>query len=214
MKNGICYIVCAGENYGLDFAPQSGDYVIAADGGFKYLEQSDIKADLVIGDFDTLKYKPDHPNIITLDKVKDDTDTLAAIREGINLGYSLFHIYCGLGGCIEHSIANIQLLAYLSEQNKKGFLFGKDCVITAVTNSSIKFPSDTTGRISVFSMSETSEGVYLKGLKYELDNAMLTSTFPIGVSNEFIGEESTITVTKGTVLIVSGAEQSDDSLSC
>jgi thiamine pyrophosphokinase len=32
-----CYIVGAGENYGLDFAPVPGDFVIAVDGGFSYL---------------------------------------------------------------------------------------------------------------------------------------------------------------------------------
>lgn len=202
MKNGVCYIVGAGENYGLDFTVQSGDYVIAADGGLKYLEQSGIKADLVIGDFDTLRYKPNHPNVITLSEEKDDTDTLAAMREGINKGYATFHIYCGMGGRIEHTIANMQLLAYLSQSGNKGFLFGQDCVISAITNSSIKFSSNATGNISVFSFSDTATGVYLKGLKYELDNATLTSTFPIGVSNEFTGRKSVITVTDGTILLV------------
>lgn len=202
MEDGICYIVGAGENYGLDFAIQPGDYVIAADGGLKYLEQDGIKVDLVIGDFDTLHYKPDHPNVITLSEEKDDTDTLAAMREGIRKGYSTFHIYCGMGGRIEHTIANLQLLAYLSQNNRKGFLFGQGCVITAVTNSSMEFSSNAKGHISVFSFSDTATGVSLKGLKYELDNATLTRTFPIGVSNEFTGRKSVVTVTDGTILIV------------
>ncbi len=33
MKNGICYVVGAGENYGLDFCPTTDDFVIAADAG-------------------------------------------------------------------------------------------------------------------------------------------------------------------------------------
>lgn len=202
MKDGICYIVGAGKNHGLDFVSQPGDYVIAADGGLKYLEQSGIKADLVIGDFDTLRYKPDHPNVITLSEEKDDTDTLAVMREGIDKGYSTFYIYCGMGGRIEHTLANMQLLAYLSQSNRKGFLFGKDCVITAVTNGSMAFSDSAQGHVSVFSFSDTAMGVYLKGLKYELHNATLTSTFPIGVSNEFIGKKSVVAVTDGTILVV------------
>ena len=62
MRNGICYVVGAGENYGLDFQPATGDLVIAADAGLCYLEEQGIRADLVIGDFDTLKCVPEHPN--------------------------------------------------------------------------------------------------------------------------------------------------------
>lgn len=212
MENRICYIVGAGDNYGLDFTPRPEDYVIAADGGLTYLEQAGITADLIIGDFDTLGHRPDHPNVIALNMEKDDTDTFAAVREGIKMGCCMFCIYCGTGGRLEHTIANLQLLAYLAQNNMKGFLFDQNRIITAITNSSIKFRQHFTGYVSVFSHSESSTGVYLKGLKYELDNAVLTSTFPIGVSNEFIGNESTITVETGTLLVVFPREIKEDIL--
>ena len=79
--------------------------MIAADAGLRYLEEQGIRADLVIGDFDTLKCIPEHPNAIALSAEKDDTDTLAAVREGIRAGYTSFHIYCGTGGrmCLPHN---------------------------------------------------------------------------------------------------------------
>lgn len=98
MRNGICYVVGAGENYGLDFQPAMGDLVIAADAGLRYLREQGIRADLVIGDFDTLKCVPEHLNTIGLSEEKDDTDTLAAVREGIRAGYACFHIYVGQAG--------------------------------------------------------------------------------------------------------------------
>ena len=202
MTNGICYIIGAGENYGLDFTPTPNDFVIAADAGIRYLEQCGITADLVIGDFDSLDDTPAHPNTKVLSPEKDDTDMLAAVREGIKAGYSVFHIYCGMGGRIDHTIANIQILAYLSQNGMQGLLFGKDSVITAITNQKITFDKIPSGYISVFSYTEKSEGVNLCGLKYELNNATLTSTFPLGVSNEFIGKESAISVDSGTLLIV------------
>lgn len=202
MKDKICYIVGAGENYGLDFTPSANDFVIAADAGIRYLEECGITADLVIGDFDSLDDVPSYPNTITLKAEKDDTDMLAAVREGIKAGYSDFHIYCGMGGRIDHTIANLQVLAYLSENGMRGFLFGKDNVITAITNQTITFDKIPSGYVSVFSHTEKSEGVYLRGLKYELNNAVLTNTFPLGVSNEFIGKESSISVSVGTLLIV------------
>ncbi|MDE7266022.1 MAG: thiamine diphosphokinase [Lachnospiraceae bacterium] len=202
MKTGICYVVGAGENYGLDFMPHSDDYVIAADAGFQVLEQNGIKIDMVIGDFDTLHQVPTHSNVIVLNKEKDTTDMLSAVREGIKKGYDIFHIYCGTGGRVEHTIANMQLLTELSQRGKHGFLFGKDYIITAVTNETLHFPKEASGFVSVFSHSDKAEGVFLKGLKYELENAVLSNTYPLGVSNEFIGEESSISVGNGTLVVV------------
>ena len=202
MKDKICYVVGAGENYGLDFQPVTGDYVIAADAGLCCLEKQGIRTDLVIGDFDTLKCTPKHSNTIVLSAEKDDTDTLAAVREGIRAGYTSFHIYCGTGGRIDHTMANLQVLAYLSANNMRGFLFDNGTVITAITNDRLCFEKIPCGYVSVFSCSEKAEGVTLCGLKYELNNAVLTNTFPVGVSNEFIDRESSISVSDGTLFIV------------
>ena len=202
MNDKKCFIIGAGDNYGLDFAAEDGDLIIAADGGGTYLQDQGIKADLIIGDFDSLPQKPALPHVISLNNEKDDTDTLAAIREGINRGYKTFHIYCGTGGRIDHTIANIQALGYLSQNNMRGYLTGKDYVITAITNSGISFNDCCSGYISVFSYSDKAGGVYLKGLKYELENASLTNCFPVGISNEFTGRESTVIVNAGTLLIV------------
>ena len=202
MKDKICYVVGAGENYGLDFQPVTGDLVIAVDAGLRYLEKQGIRADLVIGDFDTLKCIPAHPNTIVLSAEKDDTDTLAAVREGIKAGYSIFHIYCGTGGRIDHTMANLQVLAYLSATNMRGLLFDNGTVITAITNDRLCFKKIPCGYVSVFSCSAKAEGVNLCGLKYELNEAVLTNTFPVGVSNEFIGKESSISVRDGTLFIV------------
>lgn len=229
MKNGICYVVGAGDCFGLEFQPTAEDLVIAADAGLRYLEQCGIAADLIIGDFDTLENAPSGTNVITLSCEKDDTDMLAAVREGIKAGYTEFHLYGGTGGRIDHTIANLQVLAYLAENGWKGYLHcpqnsfvrpvdkepkkagnsetsgnmpGSESIITAVTNGELCFSSFPSGYISVFSYSAKSEGVYLQGLKYPLADAMLTNTFPIGTSNEFIGEKSRISVKNGTLMIV------------
>lgn len=198
----ICYIVGAGENTGLDFQIKDGDYVIAADGGLAYLQDAGIDADLVIGDFDSLGKKPSQPNVISLSGEKDDTDTLAAVRAGLTRGYEIFFIYCGTGGRFEHTIANIQTLGFLAASGKRGFLVERNSIATVIFGSSISFDTTCTGYVSVFSYSETSRGVSIKGLKYELKNATLTNSFPIGTSNEFIGKSSTISVTDGALMIV------------
>ena len=199
---GICYIIGAGECPSLDFGKENGDLIIAADGGYNHLLSADIKPDILIGDFDSLKKLPDIKNIIRLNPVKDITDTHAAVNVGIEKGYGNFVIYGALGGRTDHSLANIQLVASLSQKDINAEIRDGKTVITALSNSSISFKSSLRGYISVFSHTEKCEGVYLKGLKYPLDNAVLTNSFPLGVSNEFIGTESEILIEKGTAIVV------------
>lgn len=197
----ICYVVGAGETQGFDFVPGEDDYVIAVDGGYRYLEQAGMRIDLVVGDFDSLQYRPQHPRVLVLNPEKNDTDMRSAILEGVRGGYDIFHIYGGTGGRMDHTIANIQLLAELSRDGRQGFLFGGDYVLTALTDGALTFPGETKGYVSVFSHSDQAIGVSLSGLKYRLEGAVLQNTYPLGVSNEFTGAESMISVEKGTLLI-------------
>ena len=202
MKQKICYVIGAGENYSLDCCLKPDDYVIAADGGLKYLEQCNITPDLVIGDFDTLKYTPQHHNVIKLNPQKDETDMFAAVSQGIQLGYKEFHIFCGTGGRVDHLLANIQMLANLANRQMRGFLIGRNSVLTVIKNSEYTFKSSYTGYVSIFSIAEKSKGIYLENLKYELNNAEMSNDFPLGVSNEFTGAEGKIKVENGMLLIV------------
>ncbi len=51
-------------------------------------------------------------------------------------------------------------------------------------------------------MTTESTGVYETGLKYRLENYTMSSTYPIGVSNEFTGKPAEISVNEGILLIV------------
>ena len=56
--------------------------------------------------------------------------------------------------------------------------------------------------LSVFSLTDASYGVYEKGTKYTLDNAVLTNSFPLGVSNEWAENTAEIGVKDGILLVV------------
>jgi thiamine pyrophosphokinase len=56
-------------------------------------------------------------------------------------------------------------------------------------------------RISIFAVGGNAEGVTVRGLKYTVFNTTLKTDFPIGVSNEFIGEDAYIEVKDGILMI-------------
>ena len=202
-KNPICYLVGAGEYHGMSFSPVLGDIIIAVDGGLTHIKDSGTVPDLIVGDFDSLPepLDPDERTVM-LPKEKDDTDMAAAVLEGWMREFRVFHIYGGTGGRLDHTLANIQLLADIAERGGRGFLFDKDTVITAIHDAAITFPSTAHGTVSVFSHTDISAGVYERGLKYPLTNATLHNTHPLGISNEFTGAPGSISVESGTLIII------------
>jgi len=199
---GICYIIAAGPVEPLTLNASDGDFVIAADAGYLHLSALSAAADLVVGDFDSMAQKPDHPNVVTHPAAKDKTDTLLAIDEGLRRGYRRFIILGGLGGRLDHTLANIQALSYIAASGGRGFLVGNGTAITVIRNGRLRLEGGKTGVISVFCCGDAARGVYLRGLKYELRNAVLTGEMPLGVSNEFTGAPSEISVRSGSLAVL------------
>lgn len=200
----ICHIVSGGDFAPARFHPAAGDFVIAADCGYRYLERLGYVPDLTLGDFDSLGAAPEKGESIRLPAEKDDTDTLYAVRVGLERGYTRFLLHGALGGeRFDHSLANIQTLRFLLARGAEGRLLGGDgTVITAVRNGSLSFPAERTGYLSVFCMGDRAEGVELSGVKYPLTDAVLTGDYPLGVSNEFTGVPARVSVARGTLLVV------------
>jgi thiamine pyrophosphokinase len=198
----ICHIVGAGAFSQRSIPRVKGDFVIAADGGYSHLSAISVKADMVIGDFDSLPSIPDLPGLLAYPPEKDETDMMLAVREGMRRGHDLFMIYGGTGGRLDHTLANIQTLAYIAASGKAGYLIGSDTVLTVIRNRGIEFLDHMRGIISVFCLGDAASGVSIRGLKYELAGARLTGTLPLGVSNEFTGRPGRVEVKDGTLLIL------------
>ncbi len=196
------WLAGGGDFYADGFKPNKNDIVIAVDAGFAQLEEIGITPNLVVGDFDSLKFVPNHPNIEQHPCIKDDTDTMLAAKKGIELGCDEFYIFGGTGGRIDHTLGNIQVLAYLAENGKIGYITDKNYIITAIQNSSIVFSSKHSGYISLLPLGAKEAKVTLTGLKYELDRSPLPFDRPLGISNEFTGKKAKITAYANTVAAV------------
>jgi thiamine pyrophosphokinase len=200
--NGICYIVGAGLIDEMTLEPTEHDYVIAADAGYLHLSDLSVAADLVVGDFDSLSKKPNHPNVVQYPAEKDQTDMLLAVTEGLRRGFRTFVILGGMGGRLDHTYANIQMLSYIASKNAHGYLLGGGTAVTVIRDGSIRFEAEKSGVVSVFCTGEAAHGVTIKGLKYPLTNAELNYMQSIGVSNEFTGAPSEISVLTGSLVIM------------
>lgn len=195
--NKICYLVCAGDKTKLDFTPTANDLVIAVDGGYKYLTGAKIKPNLAVGDFDSLGYIPKMAETIVLNPIKDDTDTFAAINEGLKRGYRHFEIYAAMGGRVSHSIANIQTASYLNDNDCTVFIRGDGYYLTVRSEGIMTFEKG--GYVSLISLTDTAF-VTLDGFKYSGD-VHLSRKDTLGISNE-PKENAVMKIHNGEVLII------------
>lgn len=206
--SGKCIVIAAGDLTVGEINVGEEDLVIAVDGGLDYCGYLQVEPDLILGDFDSVSRKevleelesriPER--IIRLPREKDDTDMLAALKEGLKRGFQEFRIYGGTGGRLDHTLANIQCLLYLKSQGAVGYLMESTGMILVLVDEVVHFQKGLEGYLSLFSLSEKARGVTIEGMKYLLHKAELRNNFPIGISNEFIGESATVSVEKGQLV--------------
>ena len=198
---GKCVIFCAAGFDSLAEEIGKEDLVIAADGGVQHTEKLGLKPDVVLGDFDSLGFVPEGAEVFPVEK--DDTDAMLAVRYGLDRGCRGFVIYGGLDGDrLDHTLANFQTLQYLADRGAAGYLVGEKYLVTVVKDGTLSFPAEATGILSVFCLGPDAQGVTLSGVKYPLKNGKLASGFPLGVSNHFVGEKSSISVKNGSLLVL------------
>lgn len=209
IQTAACHIFAAGSFYGLRVKPSPSDYIIAADGGYRWCLQEGLRPHLLLGDFDSLTTElPQDLKTLVYPCDKNDTDTMLAIKAGIGLGYRLFHLHGCAGGRLDHTLANLQALSYLAKAGAKGFLYAETETFTAITEETLVLPAQVNCDFSVFCLGADASGVTITGSKYSLQDGILSASFPLGISNHFIGQSVSISVKCGCLLI-GWAHQSD-----
>ena len=104
-----CHIFCAAEFEGLLERPAPGDWILAADGGLRHLQALALEPTGILGDFDSLGYTPQGPQVDRFPVEKDDTDSMLAVKAGLRAGFRRFLLYGALDGPrLDHTVANLQ----------------------------------------------------------------------------------------------------------
>ena len=193
-----CHIFCAGGFEKLTEPIKEDDLVLAADSGLVHTRALGLQPDGIIGDFDSLGYVPEGAQVFPVEK--DDTDSMLAVRKGLELGFRRFVLYGALDGPrLDHTLANLQTLCFLAERGAAAYLVGLTYTATAVREETIHFAQQAAGVLSLFCFGGDA-CVTLRGLQYELEKGTLQSSFPLGVSNHFLGKPAQIEVHSGTVV--------------
>ena len=200
---GKCYIVGAGE-FILDTPPEAGDFIIAADGGYDSLAAKKIAPSLLIGDMDSrISEKiPDSLEVITYPVEKDETDMHLSYLEGARRGFADFVILGGTGGREDHTLANYALLLYMSERGHRGELVGRESNATVIRNGKISLFGKKGGRVSVFAIGGSADGVSIEGMKYGAGRIKLSESMPLGVSNSLGDGAGVVSVENGALLVI------------
>lgn len=192
--------LCEGELEKAYADRRENDFILCADAGYELARKAGVKPDVVIGDFDSMD-APEDEEIIRHPVIKDDTDTILCINHALGKGYRNFLIVGGIGGRLDHTIANLQTLGYLAERNTAARIQDGKQSIWAVKNGKIRIPR-TGGKLSVFALSSRCEGVCIRGAKYDVEDATLVSNYPLGMGNDFTADFAEISVEKGTLLVI------------
>ena len=195
-------IIVSGGRLGPVPQPQPGDFVIACDRGYRYCAGLGLQPDLFIGDFDSYDGAVDPAlPVERLQPEKDDTDTGHAIRHALDQGYRTLILVCALGGRLDHTLANIQNAASAAAEGANVTILDEREEIIFLTGGTLRLPRRKGWGLSVFSLTDRCTGVCLRGVKYRLEDAVLTNRVPLGVSNEFAAPEAEISLTQGILMI-------------
>jgi len=174
------------------------DIIIAADGGANHCLAFDIQPHHVIGDFDSItqKAKNKFSDILQKDDSQQSTDMMKALKLAIKLHATHITILGGIGKRLDHTLANLLLLATMPIYT--------ELVDESTTSIVISKPYTFLGKkgdiISIFALTNVTSLSY-KGLKYKVTNKNVSAGW-IGSSNEFSENKATISLKSGKVLVI------------
>lgn len=180
------------------------DIVIGVDRGAWWVLKRGIVPTYAIGDFDSVleselaEIKLCSPNVVQYKREKDESDLELGLLLAVSLEPATVDVYGALGSRFDHSLAGIFLLEQFRDidityRNKHNEL----CLIT---NQKI-IKKDKFRYCSFISLTDRSE-ITLDGFKYPLTKGTLKRSQSLGVSNEIIHHEATITVHTGKILCI------------
>jgi thiamine pyrophosphokinase len=186
---------------------QTGDLLVAADGGLRHLRNMELLPALLIGDLDSLT--PEEVAAASAEgvfvqqfpKEKNETDLELALNHVLNAGFKDIRVAGALGGRLDHILGNINLLlderlaagdVRLEDGREEVFIIRGQAVVDGQ-------PGDI---VSLIPIGGDAEKVTTRDLKYPLAAETLRLDHTRGISNVMLKETAEITLEKGRLICI------------
>ncbi|MBC7250735.1 MAG: thiamine diphosphokinase [Anaerolineae bacterium] len=186
---------------------QQVDLIVAADGGAQHLLRRGLVPHVVIGDMDSLtSAQREHLRqlgcrFLSYPERKDETDAELALLYAVEQGAEEIIVLGALGGRLDHTLANVLLLALPELRGTHVRLVdGQQEMILIREQGTIQ--GEVGDTVSLLPISGNAEGITTRGLEYALDNGTLVFGRTRGVSNVLTAPTAHISVRKGALLCV------------
>ena len=160
-----------------------------------------VRPDIVLGDFDS-SVKPEGVETEVYPVEKDDTDLMLAIKRAIAEACDDITIYGGLGGRLDHTVGNIQAMAFCAEKGVRCRIIADGQIAQIFTCGRYTIEDIKGWSLSLFAYGGDVTGLTIKGAKYCCENITLTPYFPLGVSNEVADDLVQVSFKSGHLLCI------------
>lgn len=184
------------------------DYIICADGGANHAYGMEIMPNYIIGDLDSIDkdiidyYKKDGVKFEQFPSKKNETDSELCIYLAKQLQTEELHLIGALGGRIDHTIANINLLYYIRSMNIIPKIISEDEEIYIAINEEIIVEGQKGNTVSVIPIKGDAKGVTLHNLEYPLNDYCMEFSVPLGISNVMLDSNCRIGVIEGNLIVI------------
>ncbi len=188
------------------------DLVVAADGGARYALEAGVVPDLVVGDMDSLgeglarEVESRGASLERHPVRKDKMDGHLAVFAARERGATAADLLCAVGGRLGALFAVTHILLAAERIGLHSTVVADRGRMFVVEAGSRKVEGASQDSISIFPLSGPAAGVTLEGMEYPLENATLEPGDTLGFHNELIGDQATISVEEGALLVVQETE--------
>jgi thiamine pyrophosphokinase len=190
---------------------REGDWILGADGGAARALAWGFTPQVVIGDMDSL---PDEDRAVLIERdsdfvehprAKDETDLELALVYAVEHGAREIVVFGALGGRLDHTLANVLLLALPSLQGVHvRIVDGDQEALLLRSGSAITIHGTPGDLVSLLPLAGDARGVTAKGLAWALEGDTLRLGFSRGVSNEMQTHKARIELEDGLLLVLHG----------